>query len=195
MIMKEKNEKIQKINFDTATLLLRKADKYYISFRILNRWGYYFQGLNCLLFSLESFFKLLHILDKKTYSDSELKKLGHNLKKTFNKIELDKQKFNLIFRIISNYGYTEIRYNSPDLVNELNQTDENKKFVHLEELHSELEELHKIITTKIRANFSVPNYQGGLDIYKYHRLDSDDKKKLIDDCLSRGDPNFSLDRC
>jgi hypothetical protein len=190
-----KKEEKYIIDFDKATLELRKADKYYISFRILNRWGYYFQGLNCLLFSLETFLKLLYILDKDDYTNFELIKLGHNLKKAFIKIRLDKQKFDIIFKIISNYEYTEIRYDSPDLVNELNQIDKNKRYVYLEKLHTEIEELHEIITGKIRKKFNAPNYGNGLNIYKYNTLDQDDKKNLIDDCLSKGDPNFSLDRC
>ena len=183
------------VDFDKVTLELRKADKYYISFRILNRWGFYFQGLNCLLFSLETFFKLLYILDKNDYTNSELIKFGHNIKETFNKSKLNKQKLNLIFKIISNYSYTEIRYDSPDLVNELNNIDGNRKYVYLDTLHSEIEELHKIVTKKIRTKFNIPNYLAGLSIDKYHSMASSDKKSLIDDCLSRGDPNFSLDRC
>ena len=190
----KKKETKYLIDIDKATLELEKADKYYISFRILNRWGYYFQGLNHLLFSIETFLKLLYILNKNNYTNSELIGLGHNLKKAFNKNKLDKQKFDLIFKIISNYGYTKIRYDVPDLVNELNRTDKNNKYVYLETLHSEIEELHKIITTIIRENFNVPDYDG-LNIYKYHTLDPDDKKALIDDCLSKGDPHFSLDRC
>jgi len=184
----------QKVDFDKCTLELRKADKYYISFRILNRWGFYFQGLNCLLFSLETFLKLFYLLGKDFYTNSELRKIGHTLEKVFNN-NLNKTKFDIIFNTISNYGYTEIRYDSPDLVNELNGINKKGKYVYLDRLHKEIEELHKIITDKIRKKFNTPNYVNGLDIYKYHSMDSEDKKKLIDDCLSRGDPNLSFDNC
>ena len=53
----KKENKIS-VDFDKATLELRKSDKYYISFRILNRWGFYFQGINCLLFSIETLLKI-----------------------------------------------------------------------------------------------------------------------------------------
>ncbi|MCK5474638.1 MAG: hypothetical protein KAI53_04475 [Candidatus Aenigmarchaeota archaeon] len=148
-----------------------------------------------MLFSIETFLKLLYILDKNNYTNSELIGLGHNLKKAFNESKLDKQKFGMIFKIISNYGYTEIRYSAPDLVNELNSKDKYNKYIYLETLHSELEELHELITKIIREKFNAPKYTDGLNIHPYHTLDPDDKKTLIDDCLSKGDPNFSLNRC
>ena len=193
--IKNKKEKNFVVDFHKSTLELRKADKYYISFRILNRWSFYFQGLNCLLFSLETFFKLLYILDKTEYTNTELKKLGHNLRRTFKKIKLNKKKFDLVFRIVSNYGYNEIRYNAPDLINELNSIDHKRKFVYLDKLDYEIKELHKIITHKIRKRFNAPGYQCGLNIYKYHSLDPIEKKKMIDDALSKGDIHFSLDQC
>ena len=108
---------------------------------------------------------------------------------------MDKNNYDLIFKIVSNYGYTEIRYDSPDLVNELNQIDKNKEYVHLKQLHSEIEKIHKTITEKIRVNLNCPNYRNGESIYKYHSMDTQDKKDMIDDALSRGYPNYSLDRC
>lgn len=185
----------QTADFEKCTTELRKADKYYISFRILNRWGYYFQGLNCLLFSLETFFKLIFILNSKNYLESELKGMGHNLKKAFNKINLDRNKFDLIYKIISSYGYTEIRYFNPDLVNEINHSDKTGAYIYLEKLHKEIEDLHKLITVKIRGRFNAPQYVDGLSIYLYHSLDPSEKKALIDDCISKGDPNLSVDNC
>ncbi len=181
------------VDFDNAIVELRKADKYYISFRILNRYGFYFQGLNCLLFSLETFFKLVYILNKEKYSDKELIRLGHNLKKAFKMSELDKEKFNFLFKTISIYQYTEIRYDSPDLINELNGVDENGAFIILDKLNYEINNLHKFISEKIRKKFN--NQFNMPEIMKYGRLEPEEKKNLIDECLSKGDHNFRFDRC
>ncbi|MBS3125975.1 hypothetical protein J4453_00840 [Candidatus Woesearchaeota archaeon] len=73
-------EKIEKVTFELCDKLIDKADKYYISFRILNRCGFFLQSVNSLVFSFETFLKLGYLLGKEEYSINELKKLGHHNK-------------------------------------------------------------------------------------------------------------------
>ena len=110
------------------------------------------------------------------YSDKDLIKIGHNLRKAFKKAGLDKKQLDLIFKIVSVYGYTEIRYNSPDIVNELNQNT-NGTFTLLNKLNDEILMLHKIIVDKTRIRFK--NQFNEYGIIKYHTLESDEKKKII----------------
>ncbi len=191
LITFRKNKRL--VDLDKCFQELEKADKYYISFRILNRWGFYFQGLNCLLFSLETFFKLIYLLNRETYTNDELRAFGHNLNRIFKKIDLDKKDFSLTFKIVKCYNYTKLRYSNPDLPNELNLF-LNKKYPHLDKLNLEIENIHRIITFKIRNKFNIPNYVDGLKIYKYHSLDDEEKKNLIDDAFSCGYNRSSISR-
>src|SRR3989338_9480131 len=85
--------KMEKVTFDLCDNLMDKADKYYISFRILNRCGFFLQSVNSLVFSFETFLKLGYLLGKEEYSINELKKLGHHNKECAREIKLDKDKF------------------------------------------------------------------------------------------------------
>lgn len=190
--MKEKNSIVEhKVDFELCNNLITKADKYYISFRILNRCGFYFQGVTCLLFSLEIFFKIIYLLEKTHYKEEELKKIGHNLKNLAKKIKIDKNRFRTIYQIISSYNYTEMRYNDITLINELNH--KNKYGKYLDNLNDEILGFHKYITHKMKEKFNIPEYNA-YSIYKIHPLVKPAHiQKFIEECMSKGDEVGSID--
>ena len=148
---------MKKVTVELCDNLIDKADKYYISFRILNRCGFFLQSINSLVFSFETFFKLLYLLAKDEYTINELKKLSHDNKKIAKKINLDKEKFKCVWYIIRNYDLESIRYSDSHESNAINHLKvDGKPF--LETIYLEILELHRIITEKIREKFKHPDY-------------------------------------
>jgi len=189
MHIEKVNNGIGKVTFKLCDDLIDKSGKYYISFRILNRCGFYFQAINCLLFSLESFFKLLYLLERETFTQEELK--THDLKKLAEEIKLEKEEFPNIYKILNAYKYTEIRYNHDLLINEVNYRDKHGNWIYLEAISLEISKLHKVITEKIQNKFpNSSNFNAGLyNGWKYSRQPQQ-IKEFIEDSLSKGDENF-----
>ena len=183
-------EKIEKVTFRLCDKLIDKADKYYISFRILNRCGFFVQSVNSLVFSFETFFKLLYLLDKEEYTINELKKLSHYNKKIAKKIRLDKEKFKCTWHIINKYDLEGIRYNDSHVTNVLNHLKINGK-PFLETINLEILELHRTITEKIREKFKHPNYDAYSLYNNWKFSEKKEIKEIIEECLSKG--NEKLD--
>ena len=182
-------EKIENVTFELCDNLINKADKYYISFRIVNHCGFYFQAINSLLFSLESFFKLLYLLEKDTYTENELKNIGHDLKKLIKNVGLNKNKFQNIWNAVLEYDYTKIRYNDNLLLNKINYKDRDGDWPYLKAISLEILELHKLITEKMRKKFNTPDYQAFL-VYNRWNIQPTKIKEFIEESLSRGDEVF-----
>ena len=182
--------KMEKVTFDLCDNLIDKADKYYISFRILNRCGFFLQSINSLVFSFETFFKLLYLLAKEEYTIDELKRLSHNNKKIAKNIKLDNEKFKCVWYIINNYDLEGIRYNDSHESNLINHLKvEGKPF--LETINLEILELHRIITEKIREKFNHPDYDAYSLYNNWKFSEKREIKEFIEECLSKG--NEKLD--
>lgn len=194
---KSKSETNQQKNFNFENLHadINKAVKYYISFRILNRCSLHLQSMKCLLFSIETYLKLSDTIKNKEYNENELKKIGHNLKKAFEKTELDKEKYPKIYMIISEYHYNNVRYVTADFTNWINLRDKNLSFPILEELDSEIKNLHNITADEIRKTLNLKNKiygQGMFHGYNKNEMDST-KRYIIDTAMKEGDPTFIFD--
>lgn len=177
---KRKDQSKKEVNFENCDHFMRRGDNYYISFRILNRCGYYFQSIICLLLALEMYLKLAYIIEKKEFTDLELKKYGHNLKKLFKKTQITKREFPIIFQTINAYHLTDIRYKKELVLNELNHSSL------LKQLHNEIINLKIKVIGKNERCLGVIGRNEEV-FYKLYKGRGEEIINFVDECLKKGD--------
>ncbi|MFT4244235.1 MAG: hypothetical protein ACMXYB_02140 [Candidatus Woesearchaeota archaeon] len=76
-------------DFDMFSKAIRQADKEYLSFRLLNSFGLYFQGIEHLLISIERYLKIIYALENNLKVDSkQTKEIRHNIEDLIKKTNI-----------------------------------------------------------------------------------------------------------